>query len=565
MSGSEEEVDGPVPGEIICGDYTYVNTLGSGTYGHVLQVKKDDKMYAMKQHINTTDVEKGISSDVVRELDILQTVPHKAILQAIEVFYDSDEDLCVILPLYMTNLANAMPVLHYDQKLSVAFRLLCGLVFLHRHNIVHYDIKPLNILYNNPDDVVIADFGLACVMLTNSRPHRGSRGTLVYNSPEMLNPTANTTSGFQDDIWAMGLTLLQLFMGDKKFGIAKNAIAKEQYSVIKGIFEDNTAKMGIILRAIKKEPVLVDIIAGMLAFNPKERITSAEIGQKLAACKRLESEIPLPTIDLTFKNYDLYRAPFINTLKPLVTDGKIPIDVFLVGTYISDVVMTQSPIVPDMTDAFMASYILAGKLCGYSLTFIDILFKIFAKDYRKRISTKHTKQHILDAEKAIVHSLNYELVSRVLPKIRNHNEGLNLVNKIFNEQKTVVDLIPPRGLTENKEETKDEELNMAHIFGTEKKEDYDVTDFLVDDEALGGDNLPPPPQGGALEDDFGLNLIRDDERKDPFASFADQRLEGPLFDRFAPGSRSVQHRMATPKPQQSQPLRSQKIFEIEFG
>lgn len=44
---------------------------------------------------------------------------------------------------------------------TILFKLLCGLNFIHKANIMHRDLKPGNILINQDLDVQICDFGLA--------------------------------------------------------------------------------------------------------------------------------------------------------------------------------------------------------------------------------------------------------------------------------------------------------------------------------------------------------------------------------------------------------------------
>ena len=44
---------------------------------------------------------------------------------------------------------------------NIGYRVLKGLEFLHKRNILHRDIKPSNLLINRDGDVKISDFGIA--------------------------------------------------------------------------------------------------------------------------------------------------------------------------------------------------------------------------------------------------------------------------------------------------------------------------------------------------------------------------------------------------------------------
>lgn len=94
---------------------------------------------------------------------------------------------------------------------------LQGLEFLHHCQVLHLDIKPENILYNEPTPdhprgrAVIADFGLGTYVTLDNTIFQGSAGapgTLVYISPDSLERPYYFSE--ESDVWAMGLTLASL-------------------------------------------------------------------------------------------------------------------------------------------------------------------------------------------------------------------------------------------------------------------------------------------------------------------------------------------------------------------
>lgn len=86
--------------------------------------------------------------------------------------------------------------------------VLCDtLQFVHGKGIVHHDIKPENILFSQDGAIKIGDFGVA----------NRHAGTQRYMAPEMLlqEPVAKTDPRI--DVYALGITLLEMMSGEHPF------------------------------------------------------------------------------------------------------------------------------------------------------------------------------------------------------------------------------------------------------------------------------------------------------------------------------------------------------------
>lgn len=56
--------------------------------------------------------------------------------------------------------AKLKPKINEDVLAKMALQILCGLSYLHSHNLIHRDIKPGNILLNSRGHVKVTDFGI---------------------------------------------------------------------------------------------------------------------------------------------------------------------------------------------------------------------------------------------------------------------------------------------------------------------------------------------------------------------------------------------------------------------
>ena len=103
--------------------------------------------------------------------------------------------------------------LSLSEACEVMLQLTSAIGYIHRHGIVHRDIKPDNLFIMNDGMVKISDFGIAAVTGQSNRGD-GIQGTIYYCSPEVLmgGPALPT-----NDIYAMGIVFYELLTGTVPF------------------------------------------------------------------------------------------------------------------------------------------------------------------------------------------------------------------------------------------------------------------------------------------------------------------------------------------------------------
>ncbi len=103
--------------------------------------------------------------------------------------------------------------LEYKEAVSVAIQICQGIEAAHKHNIIHRDIKPQNIIISHEGKVKVTDFGIAKVT-SSETINSMAMGSVHYISPEQARGGfSNTTS----DIYSFGITLYEMCTGRVPF------------------------------------------------------------------------------------------------------------------------------------------------------------------------------------------------------------------------------------------------------------------------------------------------------------------------------------------------------------
>ncbi len=90
-------------------------------------------------------------------------------------------------------------------------QLLIGLCFLHRHGIVHRDIKGGNVLVDPSGQCKLADFGASAKVADFfSQENHSIKGTPYWMAPEVIRQGVCTP---KVDVWGVGCTVIEMSTG----------------------------------------------------------------------------------------------------------------------------------------------------------------------------------------------------------------------------------------------------------------------------------------------------------------------------------------------------------------
>jgi len=206
------------------GRYQIEGLLGKGAMGIVYQGvdPKINRHVAIKtlqlsDSIDELEITKA-KQRFFREAETAGGLSHANIVTIYDV---GDEDSLGYIAMDLLTGAPLSHFIHQNNLLPVplVYQLMIqitdALAYAHRQNVVHRDIKPGNIIYDDDlQKVTITDFGIACVN-DNSRTNTGViMGSPYYMSPEQI--LGKQIDG-RSDIFSLGATLYQLLSGALPF------------------------------------------------------------------------------------------------------------------------------------------------------------------------------------------------------------------------------------------------------------------------------------------------------------------------------------------------------------
>jgi serine/threonine-protein kinase len=195
------------------GRYQVEKELGKGAMGVVVAIKT----MALSQEFEADELAE-VKERFFREAETAGRLSHPNIVTIFDA--GEEHDLCYIAMELLkgkdlipyTKPGSTLPL---EKVISIVARVADALGYAHKHNVVHRDVKPANVMYELESDVVkVTDFGIARITDSSKTKTGMVLGTPSYMSPEQLQ--GKKIDG-RSDLFSLAVSLYQLACGKLPF------------------------------------------------------------------------------------------------------------------------------------------------------------------------------------------------------------------------------------------------------------------------------------------------------------------------------------------------------------
>ncbi|GKV48560.1 hypothetical protein SLEP1_g55360 [Rubroshorea leprosula] len=279
---------------------SFKNKLGQGGYGSVFKGKLRSGHFVAIKLLSTS---KGNGQDFINEVATMGRIHHANVMQLIGFCVEGSKQALVydFMPngsldkIIFSTQSNMS--LSWQRMFEIALGVARGIEYLHRGcemQILHFDIKPHNILLDDNFDPKVSDFGLAKLYPIDDSfvSLTAARGTPGYIAPELFYKNIGGVS-YKADVYSFGMLLMEMVGKRRNFKEFVNQSSEVYFPtwIYDQFDRGEDIDLGDVTN-VEKNIVKKMVIVALWCIQMKPVIRPS----MTKVLEMLESEIELPTM-----------------------------------------------------------------------------------------------------------------------------------------------------------------------------------------------------------------------------------------------------------------------------
>lgn len=214
-------------GHLLGGRYKIISVLGEGGMANIYLAEDIILQRKVAVKVLRLDLQKDPQTIQRFQREALSTseLSHPHIVSILDVGTEGDRHYLVMdyvdgpdIEKYIQR-NNPIPL---PKVIDIMDQILSAVALAHKHNVIHRDLKPQNILMDKKGNIKIVDFGIAIALNQSTMTQTNTAmGSVHYMSPEQARGSMATK---QSDIYSLGIILYKLLTGTVPF-TGENAVA----------------------------------------------------------------------------------------------------------------------------------------------------------------------------------------------------------------------------------------------------------------------------------------------------------------------------------------------------
>ena len=285
-----------MPGRLLGGRYQVQDRIGTGGMATVYRGQDEvlGRTVAIKTMLPQYANDPSFAARFKQEAQAAAALQSPYIVSVYDWGKDGDTYYIIMEYLRGTDLKSGIKkhgALDCKKVAQIGSQIAQALSVAHRHDIIHRDIKPQNIMVLRDGSVKVADFGIACLANSANTLTQEALGSVHYMSPEQAR---GDRTDARSDIYSAGVVLYEMLTGRLPFE-GDNAVS---------VAIQHLSSVPLSPREINPDvPEALELICmKAMASDLEKRYASAD--EMLADLEEFRKN---PEVDLDFTIEDLHR------------------------------------------------------------------------------------------------------------------------------------------------------------------------------------------------------------------------------------------------------------------